>query len=52
MTGSDTITLGAVELTPVFEQRILLIPRDFAFPDIALFERTGLADPGLLGPGH
>jgi glyoxylase-like metal-dependent hydrolase (beta-lactamase superfamily II) len=40
MSGTDTITLGAVELTPVFEQRILLIPRDFAFPDIGLFEKN------------
>lgn len=40
MRGTDTITLGAVELTPVFEQRVLLIPRDFAFPDIGLFEKN------------
>jgi glyoxylase-like metal-dependent hydrolase (beta-lactamase superfamily II) len=37
---TDTITLGAVEITPVFEQRVILLPRAFAFPEIELWEKN------------
>jgi glyoxylase-like metal-dependent hydrolase (beta-lactamase superfamily II) len=33
MTTTGTITLGDVQITGVFEQPILGLPRDFAFPD-------------------
>ena len=31
--AAGTITLGDVQITGVFEQPILGLPRDFAFPD-------------------
>jgi glyoxylase-like metal-dependent hydrolase (beta-lactamase superfamily II) len=37
---TDTITLGAVEIIPVFEQRVALLPRVMAFPEIELWEKN------------
>jgi glyoxylase-like metal-dependent hydrolase (beta-lactamase superfamily II) len=34
MTGTDTITLGSVEITRVFEQASVAMPRTFFFPDV------------------
>ncbi|HEY2202852.1 MAG TPA: MBL fold metallo-hydrolase [Pseudonocardia sp.] len=34
MTRTDTITLGDVQITRVFEQRHLGLPRQFVFPDV------------------
>jgi glyoxylase-like metal-dependent hydrolase (beta-lactamase superfamily II) len=37
---TDTITLGAVEISPVFEQRVFLGPRAFAYPEIEPWEKN------------